>query len=64
MVRYAAERNTIILSLVPRRESNLQNLGSGNCIFKKHFIEIPHPEKKDAVLMLLLDFQVLPHGGG
>ncbi len=52
------------LVFVPRRQGDLQEAGSHLGVFVEHLVEIPHPEKKNGVGMLLLDALVLLHHRG
>ena len=46
------------------RQHQLQLLGDQLSVLKKHLVKIAQPEKQDAVLMLLLDIQILLHHRG
>ncbi len=52
------------LAAVPAGQGQIQLLADQLCILVEHLVEVAQAEKEDGVLVLFLDFQVLPHHWG
>jgi len=64
VIRDAAHGHSVVLTLVPCGECDLQHLGGHDCVVHEHLVKIAHPEKEDGVRVFPLDGQVLLHHGG
>ena len=64
VVRNAAHGRTFAQAATFARQHQFQLFGHQLGVLKKHFVKIAQPEKQDAVLMLLLDVQILLHHRG
>ena len=61
MVRNAAHRRPFLQPAFFSCQGNLQFLGDGQRVFKKHLIKISQPVKQDTVRVLFLGFQIMDH---
>ena len=66
VVGHAAHGGLLFLGLaaVPGGEGQVQLPGGESCVLIKHLVKIAKAEEENAVLILLLDFLVLPPHGG
>ena len=61
VIRDTAHGYGIFLALVPRRESDLQDIRRQNGIVHEHLVKVTHPEEEDRVWMFPLDGKILLH---
>jgi hypothetical protein len=60
MMGDTAHGNSIrVLFIISRGEGDAENFGGNLGIIKEHFIKITHAVKKDGVLVLFFNFEVL-----
>ena len=62
--RDAAHGRPFRKAALPAGEGEFQLPGHQKGVVKEHLVEIPQPEEKDLVLVLVFDLQVLLHHGG
>ena len=64
MIRNSAHRRTFFKSAIPACERKLQSLRHLYSIVEEHFVKVSQSEKENAVLVLILHLQILPHHWG
>ena len=58
---YTSHRRPFLQPAFFSCQGNLQFLGDGQRVFKKHLIKISQPVKQDTVRVLFLGFQIMDH---
>ena len=64
MIGHSAHGGPLLLATVPAGESQFQFLGNQEGIIIKHLVKVAQTVKKDMILMLFLDAEVLLHHRG
>ena len=64
VVRDAREGNALPAAHLPRGQRDLELPRDESRVIVERLVEVAHPEEQDGVLVLLLDAEVLPSGGG
>ena len=63
VIRHAAHRRALVHAAVLARKGDVQKLRRVDGVVEKHFVKIAHAVEQERVAVLLLNFQILAHGG-